>query len=202
MDALLSAAPPFVAYCLVQGITPGPANLCSLSTTMRHGTAAALRQWVGLVIGFLIVALASVTITWSAREWFDQLLPAFSVLGALYVVWLAWKMLHPAHEGNGATWNRPTVSSGVLIQVTNAKIALLCLTALVSFVIPYTQDPGALIGFALVIPLTGVSCNLIWIFAGARLRTWYERHQRAVDAIMAAMLLLCALEMVLPLLAG
>ena len=42
-------------YCFVQGITPGPANLCSLATTLRYGRTLALRQWYGLIAGFYAV---------------------------------------------------------------------------------------------------------------------------------------------------
>lgn len=201
MDSLaLSAFPPFFAYCFVQGITPGPANLCSLSTTMRHGTAAALRQWLGLLIGFFVVSLIAVCITWGAQEWFDQALPALSVLGAAYVAWLAFKMLRPASEKTDGAGGRPTVFGGFLIQVTNVKVVLICLTALVAYVAPYTQQLGVLLFFGLIIPLVGLSCNMVWILAGVRLQTWYAAHRRAADIAMASALLLCALGMILPLL--
>lgn len=200
MDSLMVATlPPFLAYCLVQGITPGPANLCSLSATMRHGTAAALRQWAGLLIGFIIVALASVGIVWGALEWFARVLPALSILGALYVSWLAWKTIRPDHDGDGGTERKPTVLSGIFIQLTNVKIVLMCLTALIAYVVPHTREVGTLLLFGLLMPLTGLSCNMAWIMAGSRLRAWYERHRRGADAVLATMLLACALGMVAPL---
>lgn len=200
MDGLLvSAFPPFLVYCLIQGITPGPANLCSLTATMRHGTAVALRQWVGLLVGFIFVALASVCIVWSAQEWYARILPALSVLGAFYVTWLAWKTIRPAHENDNHTERKPTVLSGIFIQITNVKIVLMCLTALVAYVVPYTRDVGTLLFFGMFMPLTGLGCNMIWIVAGSQLRAWYEQHRRGTDALMAAALLLCALGMVVPL---
>lgn len=200
MDSLaLSALPSFFAYCFVQGITPGPANLCSLSTTMRHGTAAALRQWIGLLIGFFVVSLIAVGITWGAQEWFNQALPALSAIGAAYVTWLALKMLRPAPEKADGSGGKPTVLGGFLIQVTNVKVVLICLTALVAYVAPYTQQLGVLFFFGLIIPLVGLSCNMVWILAGARLQTWYAAHRRAMDTVMASALLLCALGMILPL---
>lgn len=201
MDNLvISALPPFLAYCFVQGITPGPANLCSLSTTLRHGTSAALRQWAGLLVGFIIVAVVSVAVTWGAREWFGQVLPGLTVLGAFYVVWLACKMLVSSHNSDGSFENEPTFISGVLVQVTNAKVILMCLTALVAYAVPIAEGLGALLAFGMAIPVIGLSCNMAWIVAGSHLRTWYEMHRRPIDAAMAAMLLLCALDMVVPLL--
>ena len=48
----LSLLPSFLLYCYVGAITPGPANLCSLSTALRYGKGPALRQWRGLLTGF------------------------------------------------------------------------------------------------------------------------------------------------------
>ncbi len=41
MSVILS----FLYYSFVSGITPGPANICSLSTAMRKGKQVTLRQW-------------------------------------------------------------------------------------------------------------------------------------------------------------
>ena len=41
----VSLLPSFLSFCFINGITPGPANLCSLSTAMNEGKQAALRQW-------------------------------------------------------------------------------------------------------------------------------------------------------------
>ena len=60
----LSLLPSFLLYCYVGAITPGPANLCSLSTALRYGKGPALRQWRGLFTGFAIVSLASVLATY------------------------------------------------------------------------------------------------------------------------------------------
>lgn len=166
---------------------------------MRHGTAVALRQWIGLLVGFIVVALASVGIVWGAQEWFARVLPAVTALGALYVGWLAWKTVRPAHDAPDRAEREPGVVSGILIQVTNVKIVLMCLTALLAYVIPYTQEISMLLAFGMAMPPIVLGCNMTWIVAGSQLRTWYERHRRGTDAVMAATLLLCALGMVAPL---
>ena len=40
----LSVLPPFLLYCFITAITPGPANLCSLSASLRGRAAAELSQ--------------------------------------------------------------------------------------------------------------------------------------------------------------
>ena len=54
--------PSFLFYCYVNGITPGPANLSSLSASMNYGKRQALKQWRGLFVGFFLDALAAAVI--------------------------------------------------------------------------------------------------------------------------------------------
>lgn len=75
-------------YCFVQGITPGPANLCSLATTLRYGRTLALRQWYGLIAGFYAVSFASVLVVWTVGQVASGLMGWLTVAGAVYVLWL------------------------------------------------------------------------------------------------------------------
>ena len=59
----VSILPSFLLYCYITAITPGPANLCSLSTALRYGRTVALRQWRGLATGFFIDSMAAVLIS-------------------------------------------------------------------------------------------------------------------------------------------
>ena len=51
---------PFLYYVYITAITPGPANLCSLGTAIQYGRKVAMRQWLGLLIGFVIVSTSAV----------------------------------------------------------------------------------------------------------------------------------------------
>ena len=53
---------PFLIYSFITSITPGPANLCSLSTAPHYGKATALRQWRGIATGFFLDAMAAVLV--------------------------------------------------------------------------------------------------------------------------------------------
>ena len=78
--------PSFLLYCFTGGITPGPANLCSLSAALRYGPGAALRQWRGLFTGFLLISLVSVAITWRLGAALGQYVGMLSWLGAVYML--------------------------------------------------------------------------------------------------------------------
>ena len=97
--------PSFLLYCFTGGITPGPANLCSLSAALRYGPGAALRQWRGLFTGFLLISLVSVAITWRLGAALGQYVGMLSWLGAVYMLWLAWHIARSPKSG--AAKDRP-----------------------------------------------------------------------------------------------
>ena len=92
----------------------------------------------------------------------------------------------------------PTFRTGLLINLTNVKIMIFCLTALSAYVLPYTRSFWALLGVGLFLPFTGPVCNLVWLFAGASLQSLFTSHRGAVDTTMAAALVLCAFSLVWP----
>ena len=92
---------------------------------------------------------------------------------------------------------KPGFLTGLLVNLTNVKVILFCITALSSFVLPYTSAFWPLLLTGLFLPFTGPVCNLVWLFAGARLQRVFAAHQRLVDLVMAAALALCALSLVL-----
>ena len=89
----VSMIPSFLLYCYVGAITPGPANLCSLSAALRYGRRPALRQWRGLFAGFTAVSLASVLATYLLGAALEEYVGLLSWIGAAYILWMAWHML-------------------------------------------------------------------------------------------------------------
>ena len=89
----LEVALSFLLYAFVSGITPGPANLCSLSVAMKTGKSVAIKQWYGLFTGYTIVALASVFIVYFISSAFESFIEVFSFIGAIYIAYLAISLL-------------------------------------------------------------------------------------------------------------
>lgn len=195
----LSLVPSFLAYCYIGAITPGPANLCSLSAALRYGTGPALRQWRGLFVGYFLDAMGAVAVTWLLGTVLNEYVGYLSWVGAAYLLWLAWHMLRsaggPLGEEDPAY---PSFRNGVLVQVTNVKVIIYCLTALSAYVLPYHPSFWYLLGVGLFLPLTGPVANLVWLFAGAWLQKLFADHRKGVDVALSASLALCALTLVWP----
>lgn len=194
----LSLLPSFLLYCYVGAITPGPANLCSLSAALRYGKGPALRQWRGLLVGFTSISLVSVLVSYLLGTVMNRYVGILSWIGAAYILWMAWHML----RSSGATAEQdptaPSFRNGLLVQLTNVKVMVFCLTALSSYVLPCTASFWYLLAVGLFLPFTGPVANLVWLFAGAMLQKLFLNHQRAVDLVMAAALVLCAVSLLFP----
>lgn len=127
----LSILPSFLAYCYINAITPGPANLCSLSASLRYGRKAALGQWRGLFTGFFLVSMASVLVTYFLGAVLNDYVPLFSWVGAAYILWMAFHMLRSSGDIELQEGDAPSFPRGLLVQLTNVKVMVFCLTTLV-----------------------------------------------------------------------
>ena len=194
----VSLIPSFLIYCFVGGITPGPANLCSLGAALRYGRGPALRQWRGLFCGFFLDSMGAVAVTWLLGAALDRYVGALSWIGAAYLLWMAWHMLRPGGADPDRDPAAPTFVTGLLVNLTNVKVIIFCIAALSGYVLPYNSSIWALLAVGLFLPFTGPVCNLVWLFAGASLQKLFARHRRTVDVAMALYLALCAASLVWP----
>ena len=178
-------------------ITPGPANICSLSAALRYGKKAALVQWRGIFAGFACVSMASVFLTWFLGAALNEYVGFLSWIGAAYILWMAWHTLRSSGVQANQDPAKPTFRSGLFLQLTNVKIMIYCLTAMTGYVLPYTRSFWSLLAVGLFMPFTGPIANLLWLFAGASLQKLFE-NRKVVDITMAIALALCAVSMVWP----
>lgn len=191
--------PSFLLYCFIGAITPGPANLCSLSAALRYGKKAALRQWWGLFCGFAAISLLSALVTRLLGTALNRYVGMLSWVGAAYILWLAWQTLRDSgHGGADADPAAPSFRTGLLLQMTNVKVMIYCLSIMAIYVLPYTDSFWALLAMGIFLPFTGPIANLVWLFAGAGLQKLFANYRRTVNIVMAAALAACAVSLVWP----
>jgi len=192
----ISLIPSFIFYGIISGITPGPANLCSFSAGIRYGKRAVLRQWKGIFVGYTIVSLVSAICTFLFGAALHEKLWVFSMIGFVYMIWLAIHMLKSdvsdaEHSGDC------NFTSGLLVQLTNVKIMIYCITTLGAYVLPYDHSLKTLLMVACILPFIGPVTNLVWIFAGDLLKTLFKKHQKLVNTLLAMALIGCAFSIIM-----
>jgi threonine/homoserine/homoserine lactone efflux protein len=118
------------------------------------------------------------------------------LLGASYMLFLAWKMAHSsgAHDNRrskGGFW------SGFALQFVNPKIYIYGFTAMSSYVLPNFTDPLVLISFALFLAFVGFTGTLCWALFGSLFFTLFYGHSRAVTVCIVVLLVYCAVSLFL-----
>ncbi len=185
--------PSFVFYSIISGITPGPANLCSFSAAIRYGRKQALKQWRGIFLGYATVSVTAALIVYFIGNVFYDYVWILSLTGFCYIMWLAAHMIR-MKIGESDEITDCNFRSGYLVQLTNVKIMIFCISALGIYVLPYSKSFIAILGLALLLPFTGPVANLVWLFAGSLLKNAYEKHQKIWNYGMAISLALCAIS--------
>jgi threonine/homoserine/homoserine lactone efflux protein len=137
----LQTALAFFSVSVLLALAPGPDNVFVLVHAAQHGVRAGLLVVLGLCSG-LLFHTAAVALGLAALLATSAL--AFTVLktvGALYLLWLAWLSWRApsgpldgdAGEGLGP-WQ--TYGRGVLMNISNPKVAIFFLAFLPQFVYP------------------------------------------------------------------
>jgi len=120
---------------------------------------------------------------------------------------LAMSLRHDRHTSL-RMWNRSqqaendsrecTFLSGMLVQLTNAKMLLFDLTVFSTFVLPYSNRLSDLLQVSAWLLIAGPGGNLAWLLAGSYLRIFFIQYGRQVDIISAIALALCAIYIIWP----
>jgi threonine/homoserine/homoserine lactone efflux protein len=186
---------PMMMYCFVMSITPGPNNLMLTASGANFGYRLTLPQVLGCVAG-------NIALTMIACNGLGQLFVAFPVAqavlrtgGALYLVWLAWKLAQ-ARMGDAQALRPLTFLEGVMFQAFNPKSWIRAIT-LASVFMPAGANPlTAGLMISLIGGVIGFPCISAWALFGVAMRSVLTdpRKQRVFNLVMAAALVLLAID--------
>ena len=190
-----SLLPTLLLQILVVGYMPGPANIYSLAMSLRYGRKQSMVMWLGLLTGFSIAVTLMAVLTHFIGMAFGEYVGFLKYLGAAYIVYLAYRIWCSNRQGNEKQGDC-TFVSGMLVQMTNAKMLLFDLTAFSTFVLPYSNSLVDLLEVGAWLVLAGPGGNLVWLLAGSYLRLFFTKYGRQVDVVSAMALVLCALYIV------
>ena len=201
----------FFSVAVLLALAPGPDNVFVLMQSASHGRRAGAAVVLGLMLGVLghtaAVALGLAALLAASATAFT----AIKLAGAAYLLYLAWGAWRaPATLGAtapGAEAASPTlawwplVGRGVLMNLSNPKVALFFLALLPQFV-QSGRGPVALqilwLGVLFIVAATLVFGAVVWL-AGA-LRLWLTRSaraQRGIHRASALVFVLLALRLAL-----
>jgi homoserine/homoserine lactone efflux protein len=140
----------YLATWSLVALTPGPAVMCSMAQSTRHGFRSSLTGIAGIQLGnflfFVGIALGLGTLLATATTAFAVL----RVLGAIYLFYLGTRIIVSTFRRSAAeatrietpaTTRRGLFLQGLLIQLTNPKALLFVSALLPQFIDPHRSVP-------------------------------------------------------------
>ena len=88
----------FLLYTFVTSITPGPNNIMSMSLGLKVGFRKTLYFNAGVLTGFCIITLLCAFFCAKLNEWIPEIRLPMLVLGTIYLIWLAVKILRSTYD--------------------------------------------------------------------------------------------------------
>lgn len=187
----------YYMYTLTSTITPGPNNIMSMSNGSRLGFKKALPFNFGVWAGFSIIAVVCTVFCSFLSSWVPQIELPMKIVGAVYMLYLALKILRSrpdmeAGGGRGEFW------SGVILQFVNPKIYICVIVTMEGFIMPYYNGNWPLlIALALSTAFLGFICTMLWSAFGSLFKALFSKYSKIVNAVMALLLVYCAVSLFL-----
>ena len=159
---------------------PGPSVAFILATTLRGGRRTGLAATAGVESGYLVHVVGAVVGISAVIAASAELFTAVKVVGAAWLLWMAWRTFRARSEGTladlhpaGPAALRPLTAyrRGLLVGALNPKTAMFYLAFLPQFVSP---DGGPLwaqlLVFGLLFIALAAALDSCWALAGGSLR--------------------------------
>lgn len=187
----------FLAFSLLAIFTPGPNNIMALCNAGKYGFKRCVPFNLGVAAGFVLLLATCLTFSFALYSALPSVKPVMMVIGAAYMLYLAWKTLRSGRHGEDGKREYTTFLSGMLLQFVNPKGVLFCITVTSNYLIPYYKTLLPLAGFSLLLSLLTIASTCSWSAFGAIFQRFIISHQKVFNVVMALLLVYCAVSLFL-----
>jgi len=204
----LSAYLAFAALCFGLVLTPGPNMIYLVSRSLAQGWRAGAVSLAGIVVGFLAYMLAAALGLTAIALAVPFIYEAIKIVGALYLLWLAWQSVKPGGSTLFVTRRlepakaRELLTTGFVTSLLNPKVALFYASLFPQFVDPERgQVLLQYITFGVTQIVISSTVNFLFIlFAGSiaaffmRNPLWNALQRYLMGTVLAALAVRMALD--------
>lgn len=179
-----------VLFAVVASFTPGPNNTMLMASGANFGLMRSIPHMLGVSAGFVGLLLGIGLGVGGLFAAWPPLQGLLQVGGALYLLYLAWKMATAKGLGGDTVGARPqTFWQAAAFQWINPKGWTMALSAFATYA-PKTGYLPAVLTIVAVFAAVNVPCVLTWTGFGAGLSRWLDRPAvlRAFNVGMAILL--------------
>ncbi len=188
-------------FIFATSFTPGPNNIMVTASGVNFGFRRTIPHMAGITIGFLVLLVACAGGLGLIFATVPALQLALKIIGALYMLWLAWKVANASPTGDGGDdLPQPlTFLQAAAFQWVNPKAVVIGLTAISIYVRPDRQLTDFLILLAMFVLFT-ILTIVTWTGFGVALRSVLRDRRRAriFNVVMALLLVASIVPMIWP----
>ncbi len=182
---------PLCTFAAVSSITPGPNNAMILASGLNYGFVRSLPHLFGITCGFAFMIFATGMGLHAVFEQVPMLQIVLKYGGAIYLLWLAWKLAHAAPmSGEQAGLSKPMGFFGAAaFPWINPKAWVMSLSALTTY-LPQGFKVADVATLAGVFGIIGIFCVGAWALFGVAMRRVLQdpRSVRIFNIVMALLL--------------
>jgi threonine/homoserine/homoserine lactone efflux protein len=186
------------SFACVMSFTPGPNNILLAASGVNFGFVRSIPHILGVKFGFVALLAACALGLGLLFTTYPVAQTALKIVGAAYMLWLAWKVANAGSASGASAGNRPiSFLQATAFQWVNPKGIVAAVAAVALFIGP---DSGTT-DFLLLLFVFGL-CTILsattWTAFGAALSTFLRNpsYARAFNIAMAVLLVASIAPMV------
>lgn len=186
-----------LTFVLVTTFTPGPNNITSSSMGILYGYRKTIHYLVGIAVGFFGIMFISGLVSRTLYSVFPSLETIMRVVGAGYILWLAYKTLKTSYEFSADQSPVLGFANGLLLQLFNPKVWVYGLTLYTTFLAAIPAHIALLLISALLLALVAFTSTSTWAVSGAAIRRFLHNPQlqKVINTVLALLLVYTAIEL-------
>lgn len=180
----------FALFAFVISITPGPNNTMVLASGANFGLRPTIPHLLGIDLGFALMIIAVGSGIGGLFTALPELQTGLRYVGALYLLYLAWKIASSARPDTQAGRRKPlSFLQAATFQWVNPK-GWIAATGAVATYTPAAGYFANLVTVAAVFALVMGPCITLWAAVGTSFRRLLSKpaYLRAFNAAMAVLL--------------
>lgn len=189
-----------VAFAAAMAFTPGPNNIMVTASGVNFGFARTVPHILGITFGFFVLVSVCAAGLGAVFAAWPPLQIALKVAGALYLLWLAWKIATSAPASGDEAQAAAPISfwQAALFQWLNPKALVAALSGIALYMRPgyWLADFTVL---QIVYTVATILAVATWTGFGVALRRLLSdpKHARVFNIVMALLLVASIVPMVL-----
>ena len=189
----------FFSYIILSAYTPGPNNIMAMTNSAKVGLRKTLPFCMGVFLGFSINMSLCAVFARMLFQFIPAVAPIMKWIGVVYILFLAYIIYRDKpHEGRQTGHLNPeSMLTGVVMQFVNVKVILYGITALSTFILPYSQSVQTLMLAVATLSVMGASGTFCWAIFGTMLQRLYQSNRKLLNLLMALLLVYCAVASIL-----